>query len=204
VLVAVDANQDGVISAEEIAAAPAKLKALDRNHDGVIDTAELMPAGRGRGDGGEGGREGREGGGGGPATSADELVATLMAFDANHDGQLVKSELPERMQPLFDRADANKDGKLSVDEIRKSAQSSANAASGGARGEGGERGEREGVRGGPGRGGFDPMLAALDANHDGLLQADEVRGAADALRALDKNHDGRLTADEYRPAGRSG
>ena len=46
----------------------------------------------------------------------------FQALDADRDGKLTKEELPERMQGLFDRADANHDGVLSADEIRKSAQ----------------------------------------------------------------------------------
>jgi Ca2+-binding EF-hand superfamily protein len=206
-LMALDANRDGVISAEEIAAATPALKALDKNGDGILWAQEVMPMGRGRGEGPEGGRDGRGGGdggaGGAPATSADDLVAMLMAYDANKDGQLTKAELPERMQPIFDRADANKDGKLTVDEIRKSAQSSmqAPAASGG-RGDGGPGEGPDGRGRGPG--GMDLLFRALDANHDGMLQADEIAAAPAALRLLDKNKDGSLTADEYRQAGRIG
>jgi protein tyrosine phosphatase (PTP) superfamily phosphohydrolase (DUF442 family) len=44
------------------------------------------------------------------------------------------------------------------------------------------------------------LLQALDANHDGIIDADELADASTALEALDKNGDGRLTADEYQAA----
>lgn len=45
-----------------------------------------------------------------------------------------------------------------------------------------------------------PIVAALDANKDGVIDADEIANAATALLTLDKNGDGQLTADEVRPA----
>lgn len=44
-----------------------------------------------------------------------------------------------------------------------------------------------------------PVMAALDADKDGTLSADEIAGAADALKSLDTNGDGKLTKDELRP-----
>lgn len=52
------------------------------------------------------------------ADVSGELVETLMSFDRNGDGKLDRSEVPERMQGLFDRADTNKDGYLTPEEIR--------------------------------------------------------------------------------------
>ncbi len=49
-----------------------------------------------------------------------------------------------------------------------------------------------------------PIIEALDANGDGTIEADEIAGAAAALKALDKDGNGRLTADEYRPRGPGG
>ena len=46
-----------------------------------------------------------------------------------------------------------------------------------------------------------PLFAALDANHDGVIDADEIANAPAALRTLDKNNDGKLTIDELRPLG---
>ena len=114
ILNAVDVNQDGVLSAAEIASAPARLRTLDKNGDGILTQDEAgiqMGFGRGGGRGrGEGGGRGEEGGGDeppAPAPTAEELTATLMMFDANHNGQLEKSEVPERMQGLFERGDTN-------------------------------------------------------------------------------------------------
>lgn len=44
-------------------------------------------------------------------------------------------------------------------------------------------------------------MRALDANGDGIIDAEEIANAPTALRKLDKNGDGKLTPDEYRDAG---
>jgi hypothetical protein len=49
-----------------------------------------------------------------------------------------------------------------------------------------------------------PIIAALDANQDGKIDASEITNASAALRTLDKNNDGELTMDEIhgpRPGG---
>ena len=192
---ALDTDADGVISAAEIAAAPAALRALDKNRDGKLTLDEVRPAMQGgRGMEGRGGREGEAAGG----DTTEETVKTLMAFDANGDGKLQKSELPERMQAIFERGDANHDGVLTPDEIRAMARAQQPT---GASGRGGER-EREGGRGRGGPEGMmrmDPIFAALDTNHDNTLSAEEIDAAPAALKTLDKNGDGKLTEDEVRP-----
>jgi hypothetical protein len=44
-------------------------------------------------------------------------------------------------------------------------------------------------------------MAALDADGDGIISAQEIANASAALKTLDKNNDGQLTPDEYRPKG---
>jgi hypothetical protein len=44
-----------------------------------------------------------------------------------------------------------------------------------------------------------PLMEALDANHDGIIDANEIANASAALKTLDKNGDGKLTPDELRP-----
>ena len=206
-----DTNNDGVLAAAEIDGAAGVPRGSDRNGDGRLAADEWPPTGRGgpggRGGGGRG--EGRGGGRGeGPGEAqgptADELVETLMAFDANNDGKLTRAEVPERMQGLFDRADADKNGELTADEIRKSATASEQTAPAGpgGRGPGGEFGGRGG-RGGRGFG-RDPLTAALDPNNDGVLAAEEITGAPAAIRSLDRNRDGAVSRDELFGFGRGG
>jgi Ca2+-binding EF-hand superfamily protein len=195
---ALDGDHDGIISAAEIQNAPAALRTLDKNGDGQLTMDELRPAfpGRGRGEGREERRDA------GPAAGGpDDMVQTLMAFDKNKDGKISKDELPERMQGLLDRGDTNHDGFLTPDEIRKLAASqptpSDDPEERGGRGEG--RGEGRGF---PRQ---DPIMAALDMNHDGVVSASEIANAAASLKTLDRNSDGQLTEDEYRPNfGRGG
>lgn len=64
--------------------------------------------------------------------------------------------------------------------------------------DGGPEGHKS--QGGQGMGGkrpLPPIIAALDANHDGTIDADEIAGASAALKKLDKNGDGKLSRDEY-------
>lgn len=69
---------------------------------------------------------------------------------------------------------------------------------GGQRPPGGEG--RPGGQGGPGgQRPPSPIIEALDANKDGVIDADELAKAAESLRKLDKNGDGKLTEDEFRP-----
>ena len=49
-----------------------------------------------------------------------------------------------------------------------------------------------------------PLMEALDKNHDGVLDADEIKNAATALLKLDKNGDGKLAQEELRPARPAG
>ncbi len=125
IMKALDTNEDGELSADEINNAVTALKKLDKNSDGKLDQEELrpeMPEGfGGRGPGGEGGRgpggEGGRGPGGAGGGQGGGMAERMFAYDANKDGKLEKSELPERIQGMFDRLDADKDGVLTKEEV---------------------------------------------------------------------------------------
>ena len=44
-------------------------------------------------------------------------------------------------------------------------------------------------------------MQALDVNHDGIIDSNEIANASAELKTLDKNGDGQLTPDELRPPG---
>ena len=103
------------------------------------------------------------------------------------------------MQGLFDRADTNKDGVLTSDELTRLADAQQQSA---AQGQAQGRGEfGRGGPGGPGGRGIrrDRVMQALDTDHDGTVSAAEIRAAATSLKTLDTNQDGNITEDEVRP-----
>ena len=62
--------------------------------------------------------------------------------------------------------------------------------------------DNPGGPGGPGMRGhrpIPPVIQVLDANHDGVIDAEEIANAPAALKKLDKNGDGKLTMDELLP-----
>ena len=174
------------------------------------------------------------GGGRGPDESKESMVDHLLGFDRNEDGRLDKDELPERFQNLLARADEDKNGSLSKEEIEAAVNSRPQDRRGGGRGEdgngppggfgpgqggppGGGGGFGRGQGGGPPGGGGGrgqgggrgrrpmlPIIVALDADQDGTISAEEIKNAAAALRTLDKNKDGKLDQSELMPDMRGG
>jgi len=177
-LAALDQDRDGVISASEISGAPGTLRSLDSDGDGKLSPEEC-------GLGGISAALRRQ---------ADETVKSLLAFDRNGDGKLTRSEVPERMQGIFERGDLDHDGVMTGDEMRQMAIAEARKRNGEPEQDPAwvRRTATVSMR-------LMPVLAALDANHDGEISAREIDGADAALKTLDANGDGKLTEDEVRP-----
>ena len=107
-----------------------------------------------------------------------------MALDTNHDGIIDAAEIanaPAALKTL----DTNGDGQLTPDEYMPHRPDGST---------GGPPPGPDGERPPP-----PPIVAALDTNGDGIIDASEIANASASLKKLDKNGDGELTPDEYRP-----
>lgn len=112
-----------------------------------------------------------------PAATAPrhDPAAMVQRFDANKDGKLQVTELPDRLRTKLVSADTNKDGVLSVDEIKafRAAQMKAH---------------------------FD----RADANKDGAIDASEAGQRWARIQPADANRDGKITLPELQAAHAAG
>jgi len=139
------------------------------------------------------------------ATGANSLVDRLMAFDKNKDGKVTKDELTdERLMRLFNRADADKNGEVTREELNAlAAQVGSEAGSGGGGGDfkggkgrkgkdGGDFGPPDGEKGpGFGKKGFPPRPGQVlpPFLQERLMLTDEQKKQIDELQ---KDVDARL------------
>jgi hypothetical protein len=101
-MMALDTERDGALSADEIAAAATQLLTLDTDGDGALSREELRPPHPPQQD---------------PPDPA-QIVQHLMQHDQDNDGLLSTLELlPPHARILFAEADTNGDGLLSADEL---------------------------------------------------------------------------------------
>ncbi len=159
---------------------PPIIKALDANGDGVIDAEEIANASK-----------------------------ALLSLDKNGDGKLTLDEIrPKRPEGQNGQQGGGRPDGQNGDRPRRP-----RAGGGGGGGQGFDRPPRQ--NGGPdqdrgprpqgvpqGSNGprlLSPLMKALDANGDGVIDEKELANAVAALKALDKNGDGKITLEELRP-----
>lgn len=188
-----DKNTDTKVTAEEFSGLKALFTNLDRDTNGSLTVEELNPLyqslmrregggpggqggqgrqgeGRGQGQGGQGG-QGRQGEPGG-----QRQMMTFAEMDKNGDKKLTQDELPERMAPMIERLDQNKDGAL--DETEWNA-----------------RMNRQGGPGGGPRIG-ETLIKFMDTNADSLVSPDEFARIETLFVRLDKDKSSDLNSEE--------
>jgi hypothetical protein len=139
----------------------------------------------------------------GPRGHRPPAPLIVRALDANHDGVIDADEIADA-SAVLKTLDLNGDGKLTWDEyMGRPPGSPTNAPAGPPPEAGGAPDENTNTppSGPHGPGGhhhpLPAIIRALDANHDGVIDADEIANASAALKTLDKNGDGQLTPDEF-------
>ena len=123
IVIALDTNRDGSLSADEIQSASKALLALDRNKDGALSRDETRPPGPFRPfgpppPGGSGTPPPpAEGDGPPPREGGPPPNPLMVAIDTDGDGTLSAEEI-ERAPTTLRILDVDHDGRLSIEEIR--------------------------------------------------------------------------------------
>jgi hypothetical protein len=137
----------------------------------------------------------------------------VTVLDANGDGVIDAAEIANAPAALK-KLDKNGDGQLTFDEYMPPRPNGTNAPLPPPDGADTPAPPPDGADAPPpppppgpdGKRPVPPIVAALDTNGDGIIDANEIANASASLLKLDKNGDGKLTPDEYRlpPPGLDG
>jgi len=112
----------------------------------------------------------------GPGRHHHPPLPLVTALDSNHDRVIDSNEIANASTALL-TLDKNGDGQLTTNEYLPALPADA---------------PKDAPR--PPQ---PAIVKALDANGDGIIDANEIANAPAALKALDKNGDGKLTPDEF-------
>jgi EF hand len=148
---------------------------------------------------------------GGPGMGMHRMPPPIIAaLDTNHDGIIDADEIANASAALK-TLDKSGTGKLTLLDLMGPPPRGSGGGMGWSAGQNGKPpGAMNGTNGmagqpmGRGMHRVPPVFAALDTNHDGVIDADEIANAPAALKTLDKNGTGQLTIEELmgpRPHG---
>ncbi|MGD0675116.1 MAG: hypothetical protein ABSC94_06825 [Polyangiaceae bacterium] len=148
-----DANHDGLVQTAELPPlARRRLGAADANHDGLITPEELH------------------------AFGVERRAARFSRADKNADGKLEPSEVGAARWEHLKVADANSDGRVTLDEIERAVSSGT-------------------LR----RMSAEEVFHLLDRNGDGVVDLTRARARVrELLTPADTNHDSKVTLDELK------
>jgi Ca2+-binding EF-hand superfamily protein len=166
-----DANQDGKLTQDEV---PERLWAFiskaDADKDGAVTPEEMAVAAKNRPET--------------PNPAGDKGGQMFERLDKNTDGKISEAEAPAEVWARLSKADADKDGAVSKEEMGNVMRQM------------GDKG-RPGGKGGPGEGGPGAMFGKFDADKDDKLSESEVPGEVWAkLRNADVDADGFVSKAE--------
>jgi hypothetical protein len=173
-----DMDDDGIISAGEIDNSPESLAKLDKNKDGKLTKDEFAPLPP---------QDGQQNPGG------DRPKTRNTVSDKNLPPQPFPGQRPagDGQQPKVGPRDGDAPraaGPRDGDAPRAAGPRDGDAPPAGAR-NGGDNNQNHPKP--------PPLIGALDANHDGVISAEEIANAPKSLESLDKNNDGQLGPREY-------
>lgn len=112
IMVALDTDEDGVLSATEIENAPKSLLKLDKNGDGQLSLEELRPDPSKMAN-----LSGMQGPGQNNPPNAAMMIRMFENRDTDGDGKLTGDEIPERLRERVNFVDTNGDGSIQKAEL---------------------------------------------------------------------------------------
>lgn len=190
-----DSNGDGKVTREEFDRISARMfSRLDRDNDGTLAMMPMGPRGEGQGMGqgmgqgqGKGQAHGRgqsDGGRGehgfGPGHGGMMMTGLFERFDADNDGKITREEFDKVRGDLFAKADPSGAGSFDLTGFGAIFA---------------EMGEPRLVR----------MFQQLDANGDLAITAEEnAARTTDMIQRLDRNNDGVVTKADFRKMKKDG
>lgn len=173
-----DANKDGFVTPDEVqesqkALYERMLRTSDKDGDKKLSKDEFLAGLRPD----EGPRPPLAGGPQGPGLRGDkgDPREFFGRMDANKDGKLSKDEMPERMRENFGRLDANNDGFVSQEEFAQAGRQFGKAPPGTPPQRSPAAAQRET---------FEGLFDRTDSNSDGKLTKDEIPEERQMMRAV--------------------